>query len=72
MAQWFLITGKLASYFLRREQAALHHKNMEGMICDSEDNELCFRAHVHSASTFSDTGEDRIYVFTDIQMSVNT
>lgn len=63
MAQWFLITGKLASYFLRGKQAVLHHKNMEGMICDFENNELCFHVHVHSASTFSDIGEDRILSF---------
>lgn len=63
MVRLFQVTGKLLSYFLRGDQVVLHHKNMEGMICDSEDNEHGSHAPVHSASAFSDTGEDRILFF---------
>lgn len=63
MVRLFPVTGKLLSYFLRGDQVVVHHRNIEGVVYDSEDNEHGSHAHVHSASTFSDTGEDRILFF---------
>lgn len=65
--QSYFRTGKLLSSFPRVDQTVLHHKNMEGTLCDSETNQHCFHPHVQSASTFSDTGESMTLSFKRVE-----